>query len=146
MLDEVEIMEKKQVIQKEEKGSYGIKPTRLVVPDYDKPKTLPEMLLGITGVKIANLGGLNPMVSIPRLAGGGPLLWVLDGIALSQKDTSFQDVMDRVAPGDVKQIELYLGAEVAMYGSRASGGVIVITIRTGEGADYVNRKEGSFDF
>lgn len=68
------------------------------------------------------------------------------GIPIYQEDTSLQDIIDRVAPEDVKRIELLLWPDAAIYGSRASGCVLVISTRSGQDLDYVNRKEGQLNF
>ena len=144
-LDEVEIVEKENDVKKDNRGVYDVDPTRVIVQDPKTPRTLPQLFLGIPGVQVVNLGGLNPQISIPRVSRMGPLLWVLDGNPLIQP-TSLVDIMNMVSPNDVDHIELLLGPVAAVYGARSSGGVIAIYTRTGQDLDYVSRKEGHLNF
>ena len=144
-LNEVEIIEKKKETKKDNKSIYGVEPTRVATQDTEKPKTIPELFLGIPGVQVVNLGGLNPQIRIPRVAGAGQLLWVIDALPLMQP-TSLRDVMNLISAQDVDRIEFIIGPEAAVYGTRASAGVIVIYTRTGQNLDLVNRKDGSFNF
>lgn len=133
---------------------YGIKPTRKVVQDPNLPRTIPQLFLGIPGFNVSNLGGMNPRLVIPRSMGVGPLLWVIDGFPLSQssakpmgqRTSALREIMDLVSYVDIDRIEVLTGADASLYGSRASGGVILIYTRTGHTEDYYARKDGQLSF
>lgn len=145
ILDEVEVIEKKKLERKTSPSVYGVEPTRVKFQDPERPKTIPQLFLGIPGLNVIGLGGLQPEVIMPRAAGAGPVLWVLDGMPLIQP-TSLVDILGLVSHTDVERIEILYSATAAIYGSRASGGAIVIYTRSGADLDYVNRKEGRLNF
>ena len=60
--------------------------------------------------------------------------------------TSLAEVMTLVAATDVEKIELLVGADAAFYGSRASGGVIMIYTRSGSNQERIMRKEAQLVF
>lgn len=133
---------------------YGIEPTRKVVQDPKMPRTIPQLFLGIPGFNVTNLGGLNPNLVIPRSMGIGPILWVIDGFPLpqssakpsGQRTNPLREIMDLVTYVDIDRIEVLTGADAALYGSRASGGVILIYTRSGNMNDYYARKDGELTF
>lgn len=130
---------------------YGIEPTRVVYQDFERPKTIPQLFLNIPGVQISNLGNLNPSISMPKAVGGGPILWVIDGIPLSQNPveigtTPLADVMSIIPFVDVERIELLFGPQASIFGSRAAGGAILIYTRNGNDEDYFNRKKAQLTF
>lgn len=120
--------------------------------DYERPKTIEMLLAEFNGVMVKDMGGLNPSVSMPSRAGAGPILYVIDGIILSQERatlsglTPLAEVMSMVPAHDIHKIELLLGADAAIFGSRGSGGAIVISTRNGSEYDFINRKEGKINF
>jgi hypothetical protein len=144
-LDEVEVAENKPKKEESKPSIYGVEALRKVYQDPQRPRTIPELFLGIPGVQVVNLGDLNPRVSLPRAAGVGPVLWVLDGLPLIQP-TSLVDIMNMVPFTDVERIEIIDWAQAALFGTRAAGGVIAIYTRTASGVDYIKRKEGQFVF
>ena len=143
-LDEVEVLQKKFQEKKTMPSVYGIEPTRVVFQDKQSLKTIPQLFLG-TGVQIVGLGSLAPRIILPRAAGTGPVLWVLDGMPLLQP-TKLVDIMNSFSYLDVERIEILFGSEASIYGTRASGGVILVYTRSGAGIDYINRKEGQLNF
>ena len=90
-----------------------------------------EMLQGrVTGVSIINSGqpGAAPIV---RVRGYGTPnnnspLYVIDGV---QTDDAY--VLSSLSPSDIEQINVLKDASAAIYGARASNGVIVITTKSG---------------
>ncbi len=144
-LNEVEVMDKKLQKKNATPSLYGVVPTRVTYQDVERPKTIPQLFLGIPGVQVFGLGTLDPAISLPRSAGNGPLLWVLDGMPLIQP-TPLNDIINMVSYIDVERIEILYGYQAAMYGTRASGGAILIYTRTAAGLDYINRKEGRLKF
>ena len=119
---------------------YALQPTRVIKQDRERLKPIDELFLNIPGVQVVGLGTPYPSLSIPRAAGAGPLLWVIDGLPLDQS-TRLIDVISLVPYTDVDRIEILTGAEAAIYGTRAAGGVISITTRTGSEMDYLVRED-----
>ncbi len=124
---------------------YNIEPTRVLHQDAKRPKTIPQLFLGVPGVQVIGLGSLNPQISIPRAARLGPLLWVIDGFPL-QQPTSLMDVINLLNFSDIERIELLIGGEASMYGTRAAGGVILIYTRSGSDEEYIGRKAAQLTF
>jgi len=148
-LDEVEVVQRKFKEKKTQPSVYGLGPTRVKFQDVKRPQTIPQLFLGIPGVQVIGLGTLRPQVILPKAAGMGPILWVLDGMPMMKPPpplTSLSELMNSISYVDVERIELLFGPQAAIYGSRSSGGAIVIYTRSGAGLDYVNRKEGHLNF
>lgn len=148
-LDEVEVLQKKFQEKKTQPSVYGLEPTRVKFQDVKRPQTIPQLFLGIPGIQVIGLGTLRPQVILPKAAGMGPILWVLDGMPLMKPPpplTPLAELMNTISYVDVERIELLFGPQAAIYGSRSSGGAIVIYTRSGAGLDYVNRKEGHLNF
>ena len=144
-LEEVEVLQKKFQEKKTMPSVYGIGSTRVKFQDVKRPMTIPQLFLGIPGVQVIGLGTLRPQVILPKAAGMGSILWVLDGMPLMQP-SGLLDIMNAISYVDVERIEILYGPQAAIYGSRSSGGAIVIYTRSGAGMDYVNRKEGQLNF
>jgi len=132
---------------------YNIEPTRVVFQDPERPRTIPQLFLSIPGVQVSNLGNINPppSVSLPKAAGSGRVLWVLDGIPLSQAPvemgtTPLADIMSMIPFTDVERIEILFGPQAAIYGTRSSGGAILIYTRNGGDENHYNRKEARLTF
>jgi hypothetical protein len=132
-------------------SSYSVEATQVRFQDPKRPKTIPQLLLNIPGVIVNGLGSPYPTVSIPKVY--GPILWVIDGLPLSQTNTSagpavngLFEVMNLVMATDVERIELLLGANAAVFGSRASGGVFVVYTRSGAEFRNTYRKESQLVF
>ena len=67
------------------------------------------------------------------------VLVVIDGVP--QESSS---VLNTINPGDIESVSVLKDAEAAIYGSRASGGVIVITTKRGKGAKLSASVSSSF--
>ncbi|NQZ45051.1 MAG: Plug domain-containing protein [Flavobacteriaceae bacterium] len=124
---------------------YGVAPSRVTYQDVDRPKTIPQMFLNIPGVQVIRMGDINPEVILPRAAGLGPILWVIDGFPLIQP-TSLIDIISIVPATDVERIELLYGPNASMYGTRAAGGAILIYTRSGSNQNYLARKDAQLTF
>lgn len=142
-LDEVKVNDKR-IPRKSTNSIYGVEPSRAVYQNPEKPKTIPQLFLNIPGVQVTGLGGLNPRINLPRAAGRGPVLWVLDGQPLTQP-TSLVEIMNTISSADVERIEILFGPLAAVYGTRAAGGAILVYTRTGN-TDYITRKEAQLMF
>lgn len=97
-----------------------------------------EILQGkVAGVYVQNNGGdptVGPSVNVRGLGGinGEQALWVVDGVA-------FYSGAPLVNPNDIESMSVLKDAAAAIYGARASGGVILVTTKKGKsGASTVN--------
>lgn len=145
MLDEVSVSEQRTENRISTPSIYGITPTRVKYQDFERPQTIPQLFLGIPGVQVSGLGTFEPRVSLPKAAGLGPVLWVLDGMPLVQP-TKLSDIITMVSYTDVDKIETLYGAQASIFGSRATGGAIVVYTRSGGFLDNIVRKEATIKF
>jgi hypothetical protein len=145
-LNEVVVVEEKLNSSRSKPSVYGVTPAKIIYQDKEKPKTLPQLFLTTAGINVVNLGGLNPELRLPAAAGAGPVLWVVDGMPMMNQGNSLMEVMNVVSFVDIERIEVLYGSEAAIYGSRASGGAILVYTRSAANLDYVNRKEGRLKF
>ena len=119
--------------------------------DFNKVvATSPAELIGgkIAGVQITSNGGRAGSGSRIRIRGGASLsatndpLIVLDGVPLDVGGISgSSDVLSTINPNDIESMNILKDASAtAIYGSRASNGVIIITTKKGQkdGALKVN--------
>lgn len=143
-LNEV-ILEKKQDHKKLNPSVYSIKPSVVRYQDPDKPKTIPQLFLGIPGVQVANLGDLYPTINLFKATGAGPVLWVIDGLPLIQP-TSLVQIMNIVNYNDIERIELLTGPQGTIYGARGAGGVIAIYTKDGNENGFIDRKEAQLQY
>ena len=143
-LEEVTLIATKP-LQKKNPSVYDIEPTRLIYQDKERPRPIPQLFLGIPGIQVVGLGGLSPSLSLPRSAGTGPVLWVVDGFPLIQP-AGLIDVINLISYSDIERIEILLGPAASIYGARGSGGVIAIYTRSGSDIDYIDRKEAQLSF
>ena len=143
-LDGVTLVEKK-IERSYTPSVYGIEPTRVTYQDPERPKTIPQLFQGIPGVQVSGLDDLFPRISLPRSAGAGPVLWVLDGLPLIQP-MPLNDIISLVPYIDVDRIEILFGAQASIYGTRAAGGAILIYTRNGNFEEYYSRKKGQLTF
>ncbi|MDF2192426.1 TonB-dependent receptor [Paraflavitalea sp. CAU 1676] len=97
-----------------------------------------EMLQGkVPGVVVQNEGGdptVAPRINIRGLGGinGESVLWVVDGVITPGGPPN---------PADVESMTVLKDASAAIYGARASGGVILVTTRKGR----ANRSQVNVD-
>ncbi len=78
-------------------------------------------------------GGISVQVrGINSLSGNEPL-YVIDGIQISGNTSGDNSVLSSINPSDITSIEVLKDASAtAIYGSRASNGVVLITTKRGE--------------
>lgn len=99
-----------------------------------------DLLQGKTpGVSIINAGGRPGASSTIRVRGGSSLsasndpLIVIDGLPISGTSISGGDVLGTINPNDIESFSILKDASAtAIYGSRASNGVILITTKKGK--------------
>lgn len=79
-------------------------------------------------------GGISVQIrGINSLNGGNEPLYVVDGIAMSGQASGNTSVMSTINPSDITSIEVLKDASAtAIYGSRASNGVVLITTKRGQ--------------
>ncbi|MBP3775697.1 MAG: TonB-dependent receptor [Prevotella sp.] len=78
-------------------------------------------------------GGISVQVRGVNSLNGNEPLYVVDGIAMSGQTGGNQSVLSTLNPSDITSIEVLKDASAtAIYGSRASNGVVLITTKRGE--------------
>ncbi|MBQ2208360.1 MAG: TonB-dependent receptor [Prevotella sp.] len=85
-------------------------------------------------------GGISVQIrGINSLSGNEPL-YVIDGVAMSGQTSDNSSVLSTLNPSDITSLEVLKDASAtAIYGSRASNGVVLITTKKGqEGKPKVN--------
>ncbi|MEM7658349.1 MAG: SusC/RagA family TonB-linked outer membrane protein [Bacteroidota bacterium] len=105
----------------------------------------PEQLINgkVPGVQITPNGGAPGSGSRIRIRGGASLnannnpLIVIDGVPLAMDDVAgAADPLSFINPNDIETFTVLKDASAAaIYGSRASNGVIIITTKKGKGSD-----------
>ena len=99
-----------------------------------------DLLQGKTpGVQITTNSGAPGAGSTIRIRGGSSLsasndpLIVIDGLPISSTEISGGDVLNTINPNDIESFSILKDASAtAIYGSRASNGVILITTKKGK--------------
>ena len=99
-----------------------------------------DLLQGKTpGVQITTESGAPGASSKIRIRGGSSLsasndpLIVIDGLPISSTEISGGDVLNTINPNDIESFSILKDASAtAIYGSRASNGVILITTKKGK--------------
>lgn len=78
-------------------------------------------------------GGISVQIRGINSLNGNEPLYVIDGIAVSGQTSDDSSVLSSINPSDIVSVEVLKDASAtAIYGSRASNGVILITTRQGE--------------
>lgn len=127
------------VKKKDATGSVSI----LSAKDFNKGPALSadQLLVGkIAGVRITNDGGAPDAAPNIRIRGGSSLsgtnspLIVIDGIPISEiNPAGVNNPLSLVNPNDIESFSILKDASAtAIYGSRASNGVIIITTKKGK--------------
>lgn len=117
--------------------------------DFDQgPITTPEALIQgkVAGVEITSNGGAPGSGSTIRIRGGASLnasndpLIVIDGVPVSNETISgVANPLSMINPDDIASFTVLKDASAtAIYGSRASNGVIIITTKKGNSSDKLN--------
>ncbi|MGV8827536.1 MAG: SusC/RagA family TonB-linked outer membrane protein [Breznakibacter sp.] len=106
--------------------------------------TSPQQLVNgkIAGVQIVDAGGAPGAKSTIRIRGGSSInasndpLIIIDGVPIANGDISgSRNPLDIVNPNDIETFTVLKDASAtAIYGSRASNGVILITTKKGTGS------------
>ena len=78
-------------------------------------------------------GGISVQIRGVNTFNGNEPLYVVDGIAMSGQTSDNSSVLSTINPSDITSIEVLKDASAtAIYGSRASNGVVLITTRRGQ--------------
>ena len=78
-------------------------------------------------------GGISVQIRGINSLNGNEPLYVVDGIAMSGQSSSNTSVLSTINPSDITSIEVLKDASAtAIYGSRASNGVVLITTKRGQ--------------
>ncbi|HWD87518.1 MAG TPA: SusC/RagA family TonB-linked outer membrane protein [Mucilaginibacter sp.] len=123
--------------------------TSVTAKDFNEgPVTTPEQLITgkVSGVEITSNSGAPGAGSTIRIRGGASLsasndpLIVIDGIPLSNTTVGgVANPLSTINPDDIESFTVLKDASAtAIYGSRASNGVIIITTKKGKAGDKVN--------
>jgi TonB-linked SusC/RagA family outer membrane protein len=118
--------------------------TSISARDFNQgPVTTPEQLITgkVAGVQITSNSGAPGSGSTIRIRGGASLnasndpLIVIDGIPLANTSISgVSNPLSLINPNDIESYNILKDASAtAIYGSRASNGVIIITTKKGKG-------------
>lgn len=105
--------------------------------------TADQMIQGkVAGVQITNGGGAPGEGSTIRIRQGSSLnanndpLFVIDGVAVAQDNTGGRNPLATINPNDIESITVLKDASAtAIYGSRASNGVVIITTKKGKSGE-----------
>ncbi|MFC2127918.1 SusC/RagA family TonB-linked outer membrane protein [Bacteroidota bacterium] len=141
-LDEVVVVGYGTVKKKDATGAV----TTVTSKDLNKSvMTSPEQLLSgkSPGVQITSGGGAPGDKQTIRIRGGASLsasndpLIVIDGVPLDNEDVSgLSSPLSSINPNDIESFTILKDASAtAIYGSRASNGVIIITTKKGKSGD-----------
>lgn len=88
-------------------------------------------------------GGISVQIRGINSLNGNEPLYVVDGIAMSGQTGSNTSVLASINPSDITSIEVLKDASAtAIYGSRASNGVVLITTKRGEAGKAKVNYEG----
>lgn len=118
--------------------------------DADIPRfvTLPELLNAAVGVTIRDFGGLGKLSTVSiRGSSANQVLVLLDGVRINTASDSGVD-LSSLPLSNVERIEVLRGADSAVYGSGAMGGVVNLVTRKSVDDDLSLRSSityGSYD-
>ncbi|GHT56165.1 SusC/RagA family TonB-linked outer membrane protein [Bacteroidia bacterium] len=105
------------------------------------PTSLDQVLQGrAAGVQISPSSGMPGAASSVRIRGTSSInssnepIYVVDGVIIQQNDANMNsNILSSINPSDIVSIDILKDASAtAIYGSRASNGVIIVTTRRGE--------------
>lgn len=90
-------------------------------------------------------GGISVSIRGINSLNGNEPLYVIDGVAISGNNDSNSSVLSSINPADIVSMEILKDASAtAIYGSRASNGVVLITTRQGEAGKTKISYEGYY--
>jgi len=104
------------------------------------PTSIDQVLQGrAAGVQVQQSSGMPGAASSVRIRGVSSItssnepIYVIDGVIMSQGSDMNSNVLSSINPADIVSIDILKDASAtAIYGSRASNGVVIVTTRRGE--------------
>ncbi|MCD4654291.1 TonB-dependent receptor [bacterium] len=97
--------------------------------DCSRFQTLPELLSGAVGVTIKDFGGLGKLSTVSiRGSSANQVIVLLDGVKINTASGSGVD-LSTLPLDSVEKVEILRGADSAVYGSGAMGGVVNLITR-----------------
>ena len=104
-------------------------------PDIPRFQTLPEILGRTAGVHIKDFGGMGKLATVSiRGSSANQVVVLLDGVRMNTASDSGVNLAD-LPLGDIEKIEVLRGADSAVFGDGAMGGVVnLITRKSGSSA------------
>jgi len=118
------------------------------------PVNTPEQLIvgRVAGVQVTSAGGAPGGGNTIRIRGGSSLtanndpLVVIDGIPVDAGISGSQNPLNTINPNDIESFTILKDASAtAIYGSRASNGVIIITTKKGKSGPVQLSYSGDFN-
>ncbi len=105
--------------------------TRITVdPDVPRFQTVPEVLSSTVGVTVRDFGGLGALSTVSiRGSSSSQVLVLMDGIRLNTASGLGVD-LSNISLDNIERIEVLRGADSAVYGDGAMGGVVNLISRT----------------
>ena len=143
-------------VQKKEDATGSV--AAITSKDFNKGQiTSPSELISgkIPGVQVTSSGGAPGSGSVIRIRGGSSLqasndpLIVIDGVPMNSDGIDgSRDPLSQINPNDIESVNILKDASAtAIYGSRASNGVIIITTKKGKsGQPFQLTYDGKFSF
>ena len=90
-------------------------------------------------------GGISVSIRGINSLNGNEPLYVIDGVAISGNNSTNSSVLSAINPSDIVSMEILKDASAtAIYGSRASNGVVLITTRQGQAGKTKISYEGYY--
>jgi TonB-dependent starch-binding outer membrane protein SusC len=93
----------------------------------------------VAGVQVSQVSGAPGSAPVIRIRGSGSLgagddpLYVIDGFPITNYYSKFSNPLSTISPDDIESISILKDASsTAIYGSRGSNGVILITTKKGK--------------
>ncbi len=128
--------------------------TAITAKDFNPGQiTTPDQLITgkVAGVQITSAGGAPGAASRIRIRGGSSLnasndpLVVIDGVPVDNAEVrGASNALSMINPNDIESFNVLKDASAtAIYGSRASNGVIIITTKKGKAGDRLRVDFGS---
>lgn len=100
-----------------------------IEPDTPRFLTLPEILAGTVGVTVKDFGGLGSLSTVSiRGTSANQVIVLIDGIRINTASDSGVD-LSTLPLTSIEKIEVLRGADSAVFGSGAMGGVINLVTR-----------------
>lgn len=122
----------------EQRLSDTLPTTQVITRDEIERSQAPDaltLLRRLAGVEVVQTGGLGAQSTLFLRGGSGRSALVLvDGVPINNVNFGTASI-EQLAATQIERIEVVTGSIGALYGAQASGGVVQLFTRNGEGAD-----------